>query len=205
LKRTLIILCIALIAATRVCSQVSQASFRLDSAVQKDADSISLKLNDTRAGFQDNIPGTIERINDYISLFRPDQEQTLGLLFTYFEQQTKIPIALVTLDSTMIAKDEFEHTTFRFLDNLCNASASKEGILICISVDYRVIEIKNSRGIEKICSNVETKKLIESAFIPYFKKNDYFEGMLNGLKILQKRMKSRYTPAPQNGQELTLQ
>jgi uncharacterized membrane protein YgcG len=62
------------------------------------------------------------------------------------------------------------------------------GVTIGLSKGYRFMRIENGYGIQNILTDNETKKIIDSAFIPYFKKGEYFEGIVNGLEAIMKKL-----------------
>jgi uncharacterized protein len=48
------------------------------------------------------------------------------------------------------------------------------------------MRIENGYGIEKLITNSETSNIIYSVFIPYFKKNKYYDGTFNDmLKLIE--------------------
>ena len=53
------------------------------------------------------------------------------------------------------------------------------------------MRIQNGNGTEKIFTNEETQLVIDNYFIPYFKKEEYFNGTLSGLKEIMRILKSK--------------
>jgi len=57
---------------------------------------------------------------------------------------------------------------------------------------YHKMTIRNGYGIEKILSDSETKEIIDNAFIPSFRKDEYYQGTLNGLNKLMDILRKRW-------------
>jgi uncharacterized protein len=143
----------------------------------------SQRINDT-------VPRPIGYVNDYDSLFTPAQEYFLDSLIARFEQQTTIQIAVVTVDTAMTSKENFDNYALRILRVWSIGQQEKQnGIVVAISRPYRKIRIENGYGIVKVLPDRETKMIIDTAFIPSFKKGEYFEGTLHGVQTLMERLR----------------
>jgi uncharacterized protein len=129
----------------------------------------------------DSLPEPVGRVNDFEGLFTSEQISSLDSLLNTFETKTTIQIAIVTVDTTAVAKEKFEDFTLRLANDWGVGQKDKNnGILIGISRGYRKIRIQNGKGIEKLVSNAETQ-IIVNEFIPGFKEGDYYKGTLNGV------------------------
>ena len=62
------------------------------------------------------------------------------------------------------------------------------GILIGISTAKRKIRISNGSGIVDKLSDKETKAIIDDIIIPAFKRGNYFEGLLNAIEEIIKKV-----------------
>jgi len=137
----------------------------------------------------DTVPKPIGYVNDFEKLFTEAERRLMDSTIGMFERRTTMQIAVVTIDSSMTGKEDFDNFTLRILRVWGVGQAGKNnGIVIGISRAYRRIRIQNGYGIEKVLSNAETKVIIDTAFIPLFKKGQYFEGTLNGLQALIRRL-----------------
>ena len=134
-------------------------------------------------------PEPIGYVNDLEHVLSVKEVKELDSLITRFEQQTQIEIAIVTLDSTMTSKDNFEQYTLglatywgvgkKDLDN---------GILIGVSSGLRSIWIHNGYGIEKTITDEATKKIVDDIMIPRFRVGNYFEGIKAGTLELMRQL-----------------
>jgi uncharacterized protein len=92
---------------------------------------------------------------------------------------------VVTLDTGMLEKDSLEVLTTRIGNYWGVGQKDKNnGITVGICRGYGRMTIRNGAGIEKILTDEATKGIIDNAFIPGFKKADYYAGTVNGLKDL---------------------
>ena len=110
-----------------------------------------------------------------------------------FEKETTVEIAIVTIDTFKVSKEKFNDLSLHIARTWgVGKNEKSNGILIAISIGYRQIRIQNGDGISSILSDDETAKIIRNQIIPYFKKEDYFEGTKAGIlkliELLRKRL-----------------
>ncbi len=168
------------------CKTKSQSSTNAIAVHSHEADSA---LYHFKHHFNDTLPSPKNYVNDYENLFTPPQEDSLNQLINLFEKLTSNQIAIVSFDSTMVSKQNFDELTLRLANAWGVGDKDKNnGILIGICAGYKKIRIQNGKGIEKILSNSTTQNIIDSSFIPYFKQADYFSGALNGVKTIMQKL-----------------
>jgi hypothetical protein len=61
----------------------------------------------------DNLPQPAGYVNDYENIYSAKEKETLDSLISNFEQTTTIQIAIVTIDTSMTAKNSFDEFTLR--------------------------------------------------------------------------------------------
>lgn len=136
-----------------------------------------------------SIPKPIGSVNDFEKIYAPMEIKTLDSLIGDFKKRTSIEVSIITIDTTMIKKENFDSWTLKVMNSWgVGKKINNNGILIAISRGYHRIRIQNGYGIEKNLSNGETKEIIDKDMIPSFKEAKYFEGTLNGLQALIKRL-----------------
>ena len=151
------------------------------------------QLKNYRHKIWDTLPAAIGWINDFEDLFTESQEHLLEKTLAHFERTTSVEIAVVTVDSNMVAKNQFDEFGYRILKIWGIGKISKSnGILICICKDYKKICVITDFGIDKYVSEPEKNKMISRDFLPYFARNDYFDGTSNGLNALLNRIAKRW-------------
>lgn len=166
-----------------------------DSTYTAKVDSLKAKSNERfRELFWKILPKPLNWTNDYENIFSDDEEAKLNQIIAYFEKETTVEIAIVTIDTFKVSKEKFEDLTLHIARTWGVGKKEKSnGILIAISKGYRQIRIQNGDGITLVLSDEETAKIIRNQIIPYFKKEEYFEGTQAGLfeiiKLLKVRLK----------------
>lgn len=136
-----------------------------------------------------NLPQPTGWVNDFDHLYTKVQKKTLDSLIANYEQKTSVEISLVTIPVTATDKERFEDLTLHMANTWAVGKKDKSnGIFIGISKEYRVIRIQNGLGIEKLISDNQTKEIIDSYFIPYFKKGDFFKGSYEGIVAITKTL-----------------
>lgn len=143
----------------------------------------------------DSFPRPVGYVNDFEDLFTPEQESVLACLLAAFDSATTIRIAIVTIPKQFTKKDRFDDYTISLARAWGVGQKEKNnGILIGISSSLRYMRIQNGTGIETMLSDNETKKLVDSFFIPGFRSGDYFGGSLRGVTALKAKLESANKP-----------
>jgi uncharacterized protein len=153
----------------------------------------SISLESYRQVFWDNLPKPHNWTNDYENLFSKEEETKLNQIISDFGKETTVEIAIVTIDTFKVSKEKFEDLSLHIARTWGVGKKEKSnGILIAISKGYLKIRIQNGDGIVLFLSDDETAKIIRNEIIPYFKKEDYFEGTKAGIlkliELLRKRL-----------------
>lgn len=142
--------------------------------------------------FGQSFPKSVGFVNDFEKIYTERQIEILDSIVRDFEKETTIEIAIITLDDSYTNKEEFDDYTFKLANQWGVGKKNKDnGVLIAISSSLRKMRINNGYGIEKLISDNETKEIIESQFIPYFKKDEYFNGTESGLIKLIEKLRPR--------------
>ncbi len=142
-----------------------------------------------RQSIWDTLPAAVGWVNDYEDLFTPQQEKTLERTLEHFEKATSVEICVVTIDSNMVAENKFEEFSYRLMKIWGIGKITKSnGIVICICKDYRRMCVTTDFGIDRYINETDKYKMINREFIPYFVKNDYYDGTNNGLNALLSRI-----------------
>lgn len=133
----------------------------------------------------DGIPAPIGFVSDFEKVFSAQQVDTLTAILKDFEQQTSIQIAIVTIDTSLVSKVQFENFVLDLANKWGVGQKDKNnGVVIGFSTAHRKIRIANGYGIEKLISDRETNNLMKEKFLVYFKNNEYYKGTIIGLNAL---------------------
>ena len=145
----------------------------------------SSKIKKYRQLFWDSLPRPISWTNDYAWLFSTAQRNQLDSTISNFEKRTTVEISIVTLDTFCVSKEKFEDLALHIATTWRIGKKEKNnGILICICTGYRMIRIENGYGIENYLTDEETKEIIDTVFLPQYKKGDFFAGTNTGLNSI---------------------
>lgn len=137
-------------------------------------------------------------INDFENVFSEEERLKLDSLVISIEKESTIEIAVVTIDTLMVNIWDSNYDQRLSFDTLTLLIAKKwrigkkgkdNGILIGFSTEMRRIRIQNGYGIEKKISNEETKNIIDNIIRPQFKQGNYYDGVLEGILALYKKLK----------------
>jgi len=160
---------------------------------RKTENNTTQKPSSSQQIFWDSLPRPSGYVNDYENLYSDKEEIILDSLMGSFEKKTSIQIALVTFDTTMTTPDSLDALTLRIGNVWGVGQKNKDnGVVIGISKGYRQMRIQNGYGIEKVLTDAETKQIIDTAFIPDYREEKYFEGTVKGLQALMGILKTRY-------------
>jgi uncharacterized protein len=145
-----------------------------------------------RQQFWDSLPQATDWVSDYEGLYTGAEKLHLDSIISVFKQETGTEIAIVTIDSMLTARDYFDALTLHIADVWGIGEKGKDnGILIGISRGHRKIRINNGKGIEKFITDGETLEIVNTYFIPSFKKGDYYKGTFAGLTELIKLLRTK--------------
>jgi len=133
----------------------------------------------------------LDYVNDYENIYTEEESHFLKLLVMDFEKKTSIQVNIVTFDFSMILKDDSSAVAFSFPDSFYTDEDGDNKIIVKICVDRRMIQIDGIDKKGKLISPHQSKKIINSAFLPFFQKRKIFEGSINGLKALMNELMSR--------------
>lgn len=152
------------------------------------------ELSAYRQSIWDTLPAAVGWVNDFEGLYNRIQEDSIETILEHFERKTTIEIAIVTVDSNMVASDKFDEFAYRLLKIWGIGKINKSnGIVICICKDYKRLFISADFGIENYMNEYDKSKIINKYMIPAFQKNNYFIGTLNGLNAILDKINKKWT------------
>jgi uncharacterized protein len=141
------------------------------------------KYDSLRTSLKDSLHSTIQNVNDFGGLFTATEKIQIDSLLSDFKKQSGLRMVVITFDSTMTSKDSvIEVTDIVGIKNRINTT-------IGIANSYKFMHIWNDSLLNRsLISQSTTKEIIDSFFIPSFKKGEYFEGTIQGIDELKKRI-----------------
>lgn len=141
----------------------------------------------------DTLPAVVGWVNDFEGLFDVNQENTIEKTLSHFEKKTSIEVSIITIDSNMVNKNSFDEFSYRVMKLWGIGKISKSnGMVICISKDYKRLCVTTDFGIDKYMNASEKTKIINKYFLPLYRKNDYYHGTINGLNALLEKISKKW-------------
>ena len=174
----------------------SQLSYLLILFICVSSDSLGQVYNATQASNRSpathnfTVPEPVGFVNDFENLFTSEEIKTLDSKIIDIHNTTSVQIAIITIDSMMVDKDhveDFSKETFKSWG--LQANGHFNGILIVLSNAYKKLYVENGTGVEQVLTDYEIQDIIENAFIPNLKDENYYVGTTDGLTAILNKLK----------------
>ncbi len=118
-------------------------------------------------------------INDFAGLLSHSDKLTLARFAAELEKRTTAQIAIVTIKTTK--PETIQGFSVRLFDQWKIGQKGKDnGVLLLMAVDDRKAWITTGYGIEGAIPDVIANKIVRNVMIPYFKREQYSEGVTKG-------------------------
>ncbi len=131
-------------------------------------------------------------VNDFAHVLTQAEYQRLDSLLIAHEKNTTNEIAIIIFDTIPIPKKEFDDFTLKLANQWgIGKKETNNGIAVCLCIKMQKIRIQNGRGIEKILSDSTTKKIIDNLMLPEFKKQAYYNGLVNGVDAIMQSITTK--------------
>ena len=134
------------------------------------------------------LPKVTKIVNDFENILDATEEQILTEMLYKYDLQTTNQIVIVTVSSIDPFESMFDFSLKLAQQTGAGTAEKDNGILIVISKNLRELQILTGDGIMQDLTNEETKSIIETFIIPEFKKNNYFQGIKNGILKIQREL-----------------
>jgi uncharacterized protein len=152
-----------------------------------------LFICNTAIAQQTQFPGTLPNptgyVNDYANILSPSQEKRLTTTISTFKLKTTNQLAVVIIDSLNGTGIE-EYALALFNKWGIGTKEKDNGVLLLFSMKERKMRIATGYGIEKIMTDADCKKIIETILVPHFKQKKYFGGINAAIKDIIRRLKA---------------
>jgi len=132
-------------------------------------------------GQTNNITQRSSWVYDYEEVLTEAQELYLDSLINDFEKRTTNEIALITVHNIGESESIMEHAVMLGDSLRVGKKDKNNGLIILFSSNLRKTFLATGYGTEKILKDEICKKIIDSTMIPYYKQEDYFNGLKAGV------------------------
>ncbi len=119
-------------------------------------------------------------VNDYAGIVDESTREKLTALITELKSKTGAEIAVVTIKS--LEGDDLDDFTNRLFAKWRVGEKGKDnGVMLLVAYEDKKIRIETGYGIEGIIPDGKAGDIIRNDIVPYFKKQDFSNGILAGV------------------------
>lgn len=130
-------------------------------------------------------------VNDYANILSDETESFIIENSVELNNKTGAQIVVVTIKS--LDGQEIEDYAYELFNNYEIGDSNKNnGVLILLSLDEREFRIVVGSGIENYFTEDKIGDIQDNYMVPYFKKDKFDEGMLNGYKAFYQEIADYY-------------
>ena len=130
-------------------------------------------------------------VNDYANILSEETENYIQTNSVKLAEATTAQIVVVTVP-TLNGESLEEYSTKIFRDFGIGDKEKNNGLLILIALEERQSRIEVGYGLEGRLPDGKTGRIQDEYMIPYYKNNNFDEGILNGYKALFKEVAEEY-------------
>jgi uncharacterized protein len=132
-----------------------------------------------------------EWVIDKVGLLSIESKEKISNLLKEHQDSTSNQIVVLIIPS-LDGHDAAEYANKVFNAWKIGQKQKNNGVLLLISKKERIIRIEVGYGLEGALTDLEAYKIIHSTIIPYFKKGNFDEGVLYGVKAIFASIKGEY-------------
>lgn len=146
------------------------------------------------SGFSMDVPEKPKRdypVNQYVNLFSKREIASIDNAILRNFDTTGVEIVVVVIDNTEgMPVNEFADWIGQNWG--VGDKEQDNGIVILISIEDRKMAIQTGYGIEQYINSYLAKTIIDNDITPYFKRSDYYGGVMNGLDSIFAALAGNY-------------
>lgn len=136
-------------------------------------------------------PNPPRLVNDFAGLLSANEDQQLENKLVAFDDSTSIQIAVITV--TTLDGYDISDYAFKLAQQWgIGQKGSSNGVLLLISKEERKMFIATGYGMEGIMPDAICSRIIRNDITPYFKNQQYYEGIDNGTTQMMLLAKGEY-------------
>jgi len=140
---------------------------------------------------QDNLPVLKNYANDLTGTLSHDQLSELNSQLKTFDDSTTnqlVFLMIPTLNGYPL--DEYSNETA--IKNKIGTKKNDNGALLLVVKNDKKVRIEVGYGLEGALTDALSSSIIRNVMIPYFKQNDYFDGVSEGINAIMLATKGEY-------------
>ncbi|MCX7611642.1 MAG: TPM domain-containing protein [Ignavibacterium sp.] len=130
-------------------------------------------------------------VTDYTNTLTPEQILFLNKKLKDYQDSTTTQIVVLIIKSLEgNSIEDLANEIFTY--NKIGTKQNDNGVLILVSLDDKAIRIEVGYGLESKLTDALSSSIIRNDIIPYFKAENYFEGINSGLNSIIKAIDGEY-------------
>lgn len=148
-------------------------------------------------------PNPIHFVNDYVNILSSDQTIDLEHTLKKFNDSTSNQIVVVIIATT----GGYDISRYAFTLGRKWGVGTKEfnnGVVLLIAKDDRKVFIATGYGLEGALPDATCKEIVDNDITPYFKDQDFYRGISNGVNDIIAATKGEYTPHKKSNSTLAI-
>jgi uncharacterized protein len=145
------------------------------------------------------VPPLTGRVVDQAGMLDAGQRARLDSMLADYEAKTGSQIAVLLVKST--EPEAIEQYSIRVTDAWkLGRKGVDDGVLLMVARDnpkaLRRLRIEAGRGVQGVLTDAQSKRVLQDVIAPYFRQNQYYEGLAAGIGTLENILNKEKFPAP---------
>jgi uncharacterized protein len=141
------------------------------------------------------VPPLESPVTDRAGVLNTEQVQQLDELLLNYEAETSNQFAVLIIPS--LEGDNLESYSIRVAESWALGQADRDnGLLLLVAIAERRLRIEVGYGLEGVLTDAFCGRVIDHTIVPYFKNEQYFEGITAGLLELIRQTGDEFSPDP---------
>ncbi|OGO17872.1 MAG: hypothetical protein A2Z02_01275 [Chloroflexi bacterium RBG_16_48_7] len=132
-------------------------------------------------------------VNDFAGLLPADNRTQLETQLARLDKDTTVQIAVVTINS-LEGNTVEEYAVALFEKWKIGQKGKDNGILLLVAKEDRKLRIEVGYGLEAIITDGRAGRIRDNDILPYFKKDDYTQGIVRGVNALESYVRDGNPP-----------
>lgn len=141
------------------------------------------------------VPPLSAPVTDLAMLLTDEQVEQLNDLLLDYEAETSNQVAVLIISS--LEGEDLESYSIEVASTWVLGQADKDnGLLLLVALAERRLRIDVGSGLEGFLTDAFCGRIIDHTIVPYFKKEQYYEGITAGLLELIRQTGEEFSPDP---------
>jgi uncharacterized protein len=143
------------------------------------------------ASAETTIPKLKERVTDFTNTLSFQEWQQIDRELKTLEDTTSTQVVVLIVNSLEgVSIEEFANKTFT--ENKIGQAKKDNGVLLVIAKQDHSMRIEVGYGLEGVLTDAVTSQIIRREITPYFKADNYFGGIVNGVNAIRSTVAGEY-------------